>query len=471
METIRTAKGLGAALGLGVAAVVIPTLAPTGAGGGLPLEHALGGGQLALGGLLAMGYGLLTALTPCVYPLIPITVSVFGAKRAESHGKALLLTSAYVLGMAAVFTLLGVVAAKSGQVFGTHLGSAWVAVPVALALTLLAASMFGAFELNLPPALTQKLSTVGGAGLWGAVLMGSVSGFLAAPCTGPALLGLLTFVAHSQRTGLGAGLLFLYALGMGLPFFLIGAFAVRLPKGGVWMEWVKSILGVVLLAMAVLYVEDAVPAFRELAGRVGHGVGHLGGAYLAGLGVAAGVLAGAVHLSFKSHAREAAWKALGVVLVVGALVMRMGALAERGPGTLWVKAGFLSASAGEVSWALRFGESAKSAAAFDDAVARARASGRPVMIDFFAEWCAACKELDRETYVSPAVVRESGRFLTIKVDGTNETDVVGALEDKFEVKGLPTVAFISSKGEVLQAPRVTGFLPAGDFLSELKKVQ
>src|SRR6218665_4160818 len=161
------------------------------AGMGLAVAGFLESGSLALGAAVVFAGGLLTAMTPCVSPLIPITVSVFGARQAEGRGKALLLTSAYIVGMGGVFSALGVLAAKTGQAFGSMLGSPVVVTGLAVFLLALATSMFGAFELALPSALQQRLNSVGGSGVTGAFLIGSVFGFLAAPCTGPGLTLLL----------------------------------------------------------------------------------------------------------------------------------------------------------------------------------------------------------------------------------------------------------------------------------------
>src|SRR5260370_21992426 len=200
--------------------------------------------------------------------------------------------------MGLVSSILGVVAAKPGQAFGSLLGDRRVAIGLAILLVLLASSMFGAFELSLPPSLMQKLNSVGGAGVLGAFLMGSVSGFIAAPCTGPVLAALLAYVANTHSTVLGGSLLFLYALGIGVPFFLIGVFALRLPKSGVWMEWVKSVLGIALIALAASYLKDAFAPLRHavsaVAARVGRPPGAWGGRVLAGLGLPLG----AIHLSF-----------------------------------------------------------------------------------------------------------------------------------------------------------------------------
>lgn len=460
-----------------IAAVVVfavPWILPVGPDTQLDAAKLLGGGQFLTGALVVWLGGLLTAMTPCVYPLIPITVSVFGARKDTSRGKAVLLTSAYIVGMGVVFSILGVLAAVTGAAFGSVLGNPWVVAGLAVFLVVLAASMFGAFELALPSGLTQRLSSVGGSGYAGALLMGAASGFLAAPCTGPVLTGLLAFIAQTQSIALGASLLFVYALGIGAPFFLIGVFAIKLPKGGVWMEWVKSVLGISLLALAALYIRDAVPALRMASAALADEVGHVPGAALAAILTAFGVLLGAIHLSFKAKGSEILLKAAGVTAVVVAILLRVAALNETSSGALWARLGWVDAPAvpTELVWHHQFPAANVTAVAqFEEFLSRARAEGKPVMIDFYADWCAACKELDRETYVAPVVVTEANRFVNIKVDGTNEDDAIMELYDRFGVQGLPTVAFVDSEGKVLQDPRVTGFLKPDKFLVELQKVK
>jgi thioredoxin:protein disulfide reductase len=447
------------ALAAGLAVWLLPLVLPTGPTSSLDASRYLGAGRFFAGALVVFLGGLLTALTPCVYPLIPITVSVFGARGATSRARAVLLTSAYVVGMGLVFSALGVAAARTGAAFGAVLGKPVVVLGLAAVLLLLAASMFGAFELALPSGLVQRLSTVGGAGVAGALLMGSVAGFLAAPCTGPVLTGLLAFVAKSQDTVLGAGLLFIYAMGIGVPFFLIGAFAVQLPRGGVWMEWVKSLLGVMLVALAATYVKDAFPSLREAVHAAADAVGRVPGAALAAALAATGVLLGAIHRSFGTGPSQALLKGGGVVLLCVAVLLRAGTLDA--PST----------KDSVLRWELTWDGAPAQPSPVDRALAAARASGKPVMIDFFAEWCAACKELDRATYVAPQVVAESQRFVRIKVDGTNGQDSLDALYQRFKIEGLPTVAFVSSRGEILEHPRVLGFLGPEEFLEEMRRVQ
>ena len=458
----------------GVALVaLLPELIPTGPSSGLDASQLLASGQLLLAAAVIFVGGLLTALTPCVYPLIPITVSVFGATRAQSRGRAVLLTSAYVLGMGAVFAILGVIAARTGALFGSVLADPRFVVGLAVFLLVLASSMFGAFEIALPQGLTQRLSAVGGAGVPGALLMGSVAGFLAAPCTGPVLTGLLAFVAKSQSSLLGGVLLFIYALGVGVPFFALGVFTVRLPKGGQWMEWVKSVLGIALVALAASYLKDALPPVRDALNDLAAELGKVPGAVFATALAGIGLVAGAIHLSFKEGARQFVLKSVGVVLVVGAVLLRTTAVGAPATGEAWVRLGWADPPIDRsLTWHLNFsGANPRGLPGFEEALAQARAERRPVMIDFFAEWCAACKELDHKTYVAPLVVDEASRFVNIKVDGTNEEEVIDALYERFGVLGLPTVAFVGSDGKILEAPRVTGFLGPDRFVAEMKKVR
>ncbi len=455
-------------LGLSVLAAVglvfIPNLIPTGPTSSLDASSFLASGSLwVAAGVIFVG-GFLTSLTPCVYPLIPITVGVFGARQADSRGRALVLTSAYVVGMGVVFSALGVFAALSGRAFGSVLGNTWVVVALALFMVVLATSMFGAFELAVPSGLASKLGTVGGGGLAGAFLMGSVAGFLAAPCTGPVLTGVLTWVSQTRDPVLGGLLLFTYALGIGVPFFLIGVFTVQLPKSGVWMEWVKSFFGIALLALAVAYLRDGFSSFGGLVQQVADSLGRVGAVALAAGLAFVGVVLGAVHLSFK-EGRQWLPKGLGVAALLVAFLVRMAA--PVGPGGGQPGEGH----EGEVQWALTFrADTAKSVDPFEAVLARAKHTCKPVMIDFFADWCAACKELDQHTYVAKDVLAEAERFVSVKVDGTEDHAVLEALYERFGVQGLPTVAFIDSRGEVLKAPRVTGFLPPEKFLTEMRKV-
>ena len=416
----------------------------TGATTDLGLGNLLAQGSW-LAYVVAFGGGVLTSLTPCVYPLIPITVSIFGARQASSRRHAMGLSALYVLGIALMYSGLGVGAALTGKAFGSVMQNPFVIGGVALVFATMAASMFGAFELQLPASTQARLQSVGGAGYLGALGMGLVSGVIAAPCTGPVLAATLAFVATKGSVAFGVGIMFAYALGLGLLFFLIGAFSISLPKSGPWMDTVKSVFGVALLAAAGVFLKDALPALQPifLASRT---------AALAAAGLAgAGVLLGAFSGSFHGPALHKVAKGLGVALVVGGIVYASGAASAR------------SRAVGDhLAWHFHQDELA--------AIARARAEGRPVIIDFWAEWCTACKELDRTAWADPRVQAAAGRFVTLKMDGTHDTDAFQKVFDKYGVVGMPTVIFIDSSGrEVPQ--RITGAVEGDEMLKFLESVE
>ena len=211
---------------------------------------------------LALGAGLLTALTPCVLPMVPITLAIFGAK-GVSRRRAVALASAYTAGIALFFGVLGTSVAMLGKAFGSYLGSPWFVVPLAAFFVVMALAMFGAFELALPQGLQERLSRVGGRGFGGAFLMGLVASLIAAPCTGPPLAGLLAYISTTRDVSFGFALCALYGLGVGLPFLFVAAFSMSLPRSGPWMDVVKSIFGVALLTAALYYLKNVVPALER----------------------------------------------------------------------------------------------------------------------------------------------------------------------------------------------------------------
>jgi thiol:disulfide interchange protein DsbD len=405
------------------------------------------GALLAEGSLLAFGVafagGVATSLTPCVYPLIPITVSIFGARKAGSRREAMALSGLYVLGIAAMYSALGVGAALTGRAFGSVMQNPWVIGLVALVLAAMAASMFGAFELRLPSSWQARLSGVGGAGRTGAFGMGLVSGVIAAPCTGPVLAAALAFVAAKGSVTFGFGIMFVYALGMGLLFFLIGAFSISLPKSGPWMDTVKSLFGVALLAAAGVFLKDAFPAVKPLFSAA------RGAAFAAAAAAAAGVLLGALHGSFAGTAPRRLAKAAGVLLLVGGIVYAAGAAGAR--------------------------ERRRSAEGFTwmsdeaEALALAAREGRPVILDFWAEWCVACKELDKTAWADPRVREEAGRFVAVKLDGTDGSETFQAVAEKYGIVGMPTVVFIDPRGREVPE-RVTAAIEAEQMVGALRRV-
>ena len=377
---------------------------------------------------LAAAGGLLTALSPCVYPLIPITITVFGAGDAKTRGKNFSLALTYTAGMVLLYAGIGTLFASAGKVFGTLLASHWVALGFAGFCAAMAASMLGAFEIALPSGLQTRLSLLGGSGYRGAFVMGLASGLVAAPCTGPVLSVLLAFIAQAQNPLLGFLLMLGFALGLGFPFLLLATFSqllARLPKSGGWMDTVKAVLAAAMVALALYYLQFTKPLPAIPAGAAW-----------------ALLIAGAALLFIirKSTAR-----------IPGALIA--------GLGLFWL-IGIRIAEPTPIKWRHDI----------DIALAAAKAHHQPAMIDFFATWCAACVELDEKTFSQPQVQSGLQKFVTIKVDGTEETDAITELYSKYSIKGLPTVVFVSGEGDPLLAPRVTGFLPPEELLPLLSRV-
>ena len=461
---------LALALAVGALIAAMPSFLRLGAGGA-DLSSSLGLSSGVGAGTFAILYlaGLLTSLTPCVYPLIPITVGIFGARKTESRARAAALSGSYVAGIAVTYSSLGLFAALSGRAFGGALSTPLVSVLLVALLFALAASMFGAYEIDLPQALKQRLSSVRGAGFAPAFLMGMLAGVIAAPCTGPVLAGVLAFVATTRSAALGFWMLFTYALGLGTLFFALGATSMKLPRSGAWMEVVKSGLGIALVAVGMGMLLPLLPKPPALA------VSTLAMLAIGALVATIAVLLGALSLSFHGDGRERAFKGAGLVLLLGAIAFRLGWLgAPVAPQIPWLHS-----------------ERA--------ALAAARASGKPILVDFFAEWCAACKELDAHTFSDPDVQRAvTEQFVPLKIDATEANDESDRLTEKYGVPGLPTVLMFGcadQKSEPAKATppplpaaapvptqascaapengpgRLTGFEPPDKMLERMRRVQ
>jgi thioredoxin:protein disulfide reductase len=384
----------------------------------------------------AFGFGFLTSLTPCVYPMIPIVVGVFGARdESVTRIKAFALATCYVLGMGAMYASLGVIFALIGKQFGAILANPWVVIPLVSFYGLLAASMFGAFELNLPASWQSKLNQVGGRGYGGAFGMGLVGGLTAAPCTGPFLAGILGFVATTGNAVAGSTLLFTYAIGMGVLFWVIAAFTASLPRSGRWMEWIKSFGGVALLAVAIYFLRPLLPQIETLTDT---SVLFLGGAIAL---VVLGLVLGAIHLSFHDGWPVRVRKGLGVLFMVAGIT-------------------------GVVNWVLTPDRHLAWHHSEDTAFAQARAEGKGVMIDFAASWCAPCKELEL-TFASPGVYEAiTDNFVPLKYDVSEDTDEDRAHQEKWNARTLPAVIFLDVDGNELA--RVSEYQPPARFLKTLE---
>lgn len=391
-----------------------------------------------IGGALPLAFmgGLLTALTPCVYPLIAITVSVFGARNV-SRGRAVLLSTAFVHGIAAFFVPLGLFAAFTGRVSGALAGHPAVQIFEAALMFTMAANMFGLFEISLPASLQTRLAEVGGIGVTGAFAIGLATGPIAAPCATAGLVAILDHVANQRSIPEGGLALYAYSIGLGLPFWLVGALSLGLPKPGVWMERIKSVFGLALVAIGCWYLRLLVPLFRDPPRALPHATW-----FFACL-IAAGLALGAVHLSLKEGTPlQRGRKVIGVALTA--------------LGVVWM-----------ISWSptppsLVWRRDARAA------IAEARDARRPVLIDFGAAWCTACEELKHRTFTDASVRREAARFSSVMVDATDPTPEIDALQRDYRVRGLPTVILLDGRGS--ERARVTEFVPPARMLTLLRQV-
>ena len=412
--------------------------------------------------------GILISLTPCVLPVVPLTITVIGARGAGSRSKSFGLSLVYVLGIAFTYSTLGVVAASTGALFGNLFQSSWFLVFAIALFTLLAFGLFGAYELQLPAGIRNRLMAKQGRGFGGVFFMGLIAGLVASPCVGPVLVGVLAFIAQTGSLLLGFTLLFTFAMGMGVLFLVVGTFSgeiQRLPSGP-WMSAIENGLGVLMIAVAFYYLSILVGDFTFALA--------LGAALVVG-----GVFAGAF---LRLRPEDTAWglkarKALGILSVAAGLYFFVGGLMTYGlflppmggPGSA-VTSGMLPGTADQ-------GRSSDEAGLewTDDMEAALLLAGierRPVMIDFTADWCIACKELDHFTFSDPEVVGVLQEFILVRIDMTDATTPANKeYQRRYEIYGLPSVTFLTPDGEMLGDLTVTGFVKAPEFLDILRRAQ
>ncbi|HEY2510283.1 MAG TPA: cytochrome c biogenesis protein CcdA [Polyangiaceae bacterium] len=443
--TARTSRTLASLLAL-ASAVLVPArafAAEDGGGAADKFSSALAHSGPALAAGIAFASGLATAATPCVWPMIGITVSVFGAQQAKSRAQGAALSFSFVMGMALLFTVLGVGAAMSGALFGSLLSNKLVVGFIAIVLLALAASMFGAFELALPASLNNRLATVGGIGYGGAFTLGLVTSLIAAPCTGPVMSALLIYIATTHNIAIGTMMMFTFALGLGVPFFLVGTFAVSLPKGGSWMLGIKWFFGVMLTVLALYFLRNAFPVLQTVVRRDGTFL------VVSLVLLAIGFVGAAVHVAAERKRSPIAHLSKPMKL---------------GSAPFAILGGFLA-----VSWALTPKAQLQWLDSEEVGMQKAQAAHLPMIVDFGATWCGACNELATHTFSDANVRDEAGRFVAVRVDATDDdNEQVAKIKDKYRVVGLPTVVVLDSSGQ--EKVRFNEFVPAERFLAAIKAV-
>lgn len=411
--------------------------------------------RFGLIGALAAAFlwGFLASLTPCVYPMIPITVGVIGAANAGSVSRGFVLSLVYVLGMSLTYAAFGVAAAWSGNLFGAYAGHPVVRIIVAAVFVLLALSLFDLFYFQMPTGVSARLSTLRkSGGVLGILVTGAVAGAVVGPCVGPMLAGLLIYIAGIGDRIQGFLLMWSFALGMGILFLIIGTFsgaASALPRSGAWMGKLKAVFGLLMLGAALYYIAPLLP--ERVVWLV-----------LGTLLIGAGVFAGALDRLETDAGRGARlWKTAGIlVLVLG--VVYAGRFALDAGSHRPAAPAASTAESGGIPW-------------LDDTaagLALARKTGRPVMIDFTAEWCAVCRQLETETFPHPEVVRMAEAFVPIRVDATDaNAPRVRELQRRYGVVGLPTVLFLTPKGTPLPDETLTEFIPPERLLARMRRVR
>lgn len=397
---------------------------------------------------LALGVGL--AFTPCVLPMYPILTGIVLGNGQLTHKRTLLLSVVYVQGMALTYTLLGLIVASAGLQFQAALQHPYVLVGLSVMFVLLALSMFGLYTLQLPSSLQTWLSNLSnqqrGGRLAGVFAMGAISGLVCSPCTTAPLSGALLYVAQSGDLLTGGVALYALAIGMGIPLILVAVFGNRLlPKAGAWMGKVKTAFGFILLAAPIFLLERLLPEIWATA-----------------LWSALGFTAFAWLYHVKNSLPFGGWKqsTLGIIAILGLLASAQPAL------NYWFNGAQTEQQQSTISF--------KRIANVDELNAeleKAKLAGKAVMLDFYADWCVACKEFEKYTFHQPDVEQKLKDIVLLQADVTRNQPQDIELLKQMDVLGLPTIEFWNDKGERVPNARITGFMQAERFLQHLKDHQ
>jgi thiol:disulfide interchange protein DsbD len=440
------------------AAGTIAATPGTDAPGRMRSEQDMLAEKIRSGSLLAVlatffGAGLLLALTPCVLPMVPILSGIIvgaGRDRPVSRGRAFSLSVAYVLGMALTYTIAGAAFAAAGQQAQAFFQKPWIIVLFAALFVALALGMFGVFNLQVPAAFQAKVADLSNrqkqGTLIGTAVMGALSSLIVTACVAPPLVAALAVIGQSGNVFRGGAALFALSLGMGAPLLLVGASAGRLlPKAGPWMDAVKVAFGVMMLGVAIWMVGRILP-----------------GPVTLGLWAALAFLATyfLVTLGAKGGA-SVARRGLGALAAIYGVALAVGAVSGASD-PLKPLAGLKSSMSTEAGHRLALTR-IKTVTDFDRALADARADGRPLMLDFYADWCVSCKEMEARTFTDPVVQQELSRAVLLQADVTANDEADQALLRRFGILGPPTIVFFGPDGRERTDYRVVGFKPAEEF--------
>ena len=431
------------------------------------LAKELASGNTLITLLVFFGLGLLLTFTPCVLPMMPILSGIIvGQGQRLTTGRAFALSLAYVLAMALTYTVAGVLAGLFGANLQAWFQNPWVLSVFAGIFVLLALSMFGFYELQMPSSIQSKLSETSahqkGGSLTGAAVMGFLSALIVGPCVTAPLMGALIYIGQTGDPVLGGAALFSLSMGMGTPLLLLGTSAGRLlPKPGPWMDTVKAVFGVLMLGVAIWLLERVLPADLIFL---------LWGLLL---------VVSAIYMGALEPIREGAsgwtrlWKGLGVALLAWGLFYLVAA-ARGGEDLLQPLRHSQPVAVGGTTAPEQQGLAFRQIKGIDGleaALAEARAKGQPVMLDFYADWCISCKEMEKYTFHDPAVIEATRGMMLLQADVTPNDAADQALLKRFGLIGPPAILFFDHEGREQRNLRVVGFMPPEQFVKRLQALK
>ena len=425
------------------------------------IAASLASGDTLLTILTFYGLGLLLAFTPCVFPMVPILSSIIvGQGENITTRRAFGLSLVYVLSMALTYTAAGVAVGLSGENIQVWFQTPWVLISFAVLFALLSLSMFGFYELQVPAAMQSKLTkwsnSQQGGTLLGVSSMGFLSALIVGPCITAPLVGALIYIAETGDAVLGGAALFALSMGMGFPLLVIGTSAgTLLPKAGAWMDAVKSVFGVLLLALGIWMLERILPLSATMA--------------LSALLL----ISSAVYMGALEPLRERAagwltlWKSLGIAIFAYGLMLAIGAAAG-GTSFIHPLKGVIGSSISQTSEHIQF-EQIKGVDGLSAALDRASANNQTVMLDFYADWCISCKEMEAFTFSDPKVQLALKNTVLLQADVTPNDELDKQLLKEIGIFGPPAILFYDKRGEEIANARVVGFVPADEFANHVNR--
>jgi thiol:disulfide interchange protein DsbD len=426
------------------------------------IANALRSGNTWLTLIIFFGAGLLLAFTPCVFPMIPILSGIIVGQGEEiTTRKAFYLSLVYVLAMAFTYTIVGILVGLSGENIQAWFQNPWIIGSFAAIFVALSFSMFGFYELQMPASIQSKLVNISnsqqGGNIVGVAIMGFLSALIVGPCVTAPLVGALIYIAETGDAVLGGMALFSLSMGMGAPLLLIGASAGKfLPKAGAWMDAVKAVFGVLLLGLAIWLLERVAPAAATMA-------------LWAALIIVSAIYMGAMDsLAEGSSGWKKLWKGLGVLLLIYGIIILLG-LASGNRNVYQPLKGLagISGTASQVEH-LNF-KQIKGVDGFNAELERANAAGKTVMLDFYADWCVSCKEMEAFTFSDPAVQKALDGVVLLQADVTPNDEKDTELYKHFGIIGPPSIMFFGTDGKENRNYRVVGFMPADKFSEHVKR--